>query len=955
MLMRLRRDQGSTLRVRLARSLALLALLLTAASGRTFAAPIAFVQSNSATPLSSSQSTVTVTFTAAQTLGNLNVVVVGWNDSTSTISGVTDSRGNSYAPAAAPVVQSATASQAIYYAKNIFAAATGANTVTVSFNVGARFPDIRIAEYSGLDTVNPLDVSVGAQGTTTSTSNSGSVTTTTANDLLVGANLVQSTTTAAGSGYTSRTITQDGDILEDRVVTVTGSYSATAALDKIQPWIMQIVAFRAAGSGTPAPSITSLNPTSGAVGTSITITGANFGASQGTSTVTFNGIVVTPGSWSTTSISVTVPASLATGSTNVVVTVTNVASNGATFTVTAPPAILVMVTPVRGGLTITQPLSVTAAVQNDPSNAGVSWTASGGMLSNMTNLSATFTVTSPGVYTITGTSKADVTKSASAVIGVTDLSGVRTWRNDNSRSGVNSQEYALTPQNVSTGTFGKLFSCAVDGQVFAQPLWVANVSVGGTQHNVVLVATENDSLYAFDADGPGCKPVWAKASVSLIPSGEVIVPFADLQNDNALGPVVGITGTPVIDPVSQTIYLVALTEDSGRHVIQRLHAIDITTGLERSGSPQVISASVTGAAGYDNSNGIISFAPNFEKQRPALLLLNGVIYISWAGFLDTDFYHGWLIGYDATTLAQVPGAVFNTTPNHVGTVSYSRGGIWMGGGAPAADSSGNLYFLTGNGTFDAASGGSNYGDSTMKLSTTAGLSVADWFTPADQASLDGADNDHGSGGAAILVDQPTSPVQHLVIGGGKEGNLFLLNRDAMGRYGANANPLNSNAVQIFSVGNGIFSTSAFWNNSLYIAPAGGRLQAYPFSTSAGQFNAGSATSAGVSFGFPGATPSISSSGASANGIVWATDSSMFCTPQSPGCGPAVLHAFDATKLSTELWNSSQAASDKAGFAVKFTVPTVANGKVYIGTRGNDTGTGTSSILGELDVYGLKPN
>jgi hypothetical protein len=279
----------------------------------------------------------------------------------------------------------------------------------------------------------------------------------------------------------------------------------------------------------------------------------------------------------------------------------------------------------------------------------------------------------------------------------------------------------------------------------------------------------------------------------------------------------------------------------------------------------------------------------------------------------------------------------------------------MGGGAPAADSSGNLYFLTGNGTFDADSGGSNYGDSTMKLSTAAGLSVADWFTPADQASLDGADTDHGSGGAAILVDQPTSPFQHLVIGGGKEGNLFLLNRDAMGNYGGSTNPLNSKAIQIFSVGNGIFSTSAFWNNSLYIAPAGGPLQAYPFIATTGQFNPGSATSAAVSFGFPGATPSISSSGASANGIVWATDSSKYCTPQSPGCGPAVLHAFDATKLSTELWNSSQAASDKAGFAVKFTVPTVANGKIYIGTRGNDTGTGASSILGELDVYGLKPN
>lgn len=340
MLMRLRRDQGSTRKVRFARTLALLVLLLTAASGRALAVPIAFVQSNSATPQSSSQSSVSVTFTAAQTLGNLNVVVVGWNDSTATVSSITDSSGNSYAPAAAPVVQGGTASQAIYYAKNIFAAAAGANTVTVTFNVGARFPDIRIAEYGGLDTVNPLDVSAGAQGTTTSTSNSGSVTTTTANDLLVGANLVQSTTTAAGTGYTSRTITQDGDILEDSVVTVTASYNATATLDKVQPWIMQMVAFRAAGSGTLAPSITSLNPTSGPAGTSVTITGANFGSSQGTSAVTFNGTTATPTAWSASSITVPVPTGATTG--NVLVTVGGVASNGVNFTVgTVSPILFV--------------------------------------------------------------------------------------------------------------------------------------------------------------------------------------------------------------------------------------------------------------------------------------------------------------------------------------------------------------------------------------------------------------------------------------------------------------------------------------------------------------------------------------------------------------------------------------------------------------------------------------
>jgi chitodextrinase len=632
---------------------------------------------------------------------------------------------------------------------------------------------------------------------------------------------------------------------------------------------------------------------------------------------------------------------------------------------TAAGPIGVAITPVRGGATFSQSLNFTTSLQNDISAAGVTWTSSGGTFGSQGNTAATFIAPNAvGNVTITATSVADATKSASAIFVVTDLTGVTTYHNDLSRDGANMHEFALTTSSVKTATFGKLFSCSVDGAIYAQPLWVANITIGAALHNVIVVATQHDSVYAFDADSNAnpCVPLWhanlidaahggtaGEGSVASGSGGLVGAGFGDIT------PETGVTGTPVIDLGTNTLYVVSKSAIASLPTFfQRLHALNLTNGNEKTGSPVAIDNSISVPGTGDGMvSGKVAFDPRNELQRPGLALVNGVVYIAWASHEDRDPYHGWIIGYNATTLAQVPGAVFNTTPNRVGTVSYSRGGIWMGGGAPAADSSGNLYFLTGNGTFDAATGGSNYGDSTMKLSTAAGLGVADWFTPADQASLDGADNDHGSGGAAILVDQPTSPVQHLVIGGGKEGNLFLLNRDAMGHYGANANPVNSNAVQIFNVGNGIFSTSAFWNNSLYIAPAGGRLQAYPFSTSTGQFNAGSATSAGVSFGFPGATPSISASSATTDGIVWAMDSHLYCTPHSPGCGPAVLHAFDASKLSTELWNSSQAASDKAGFAVKFTVPTVANGKVYIGTRGNDTGTGTSSIPGELDVYGLK--
>jgi hypothetical protein len=345
-------------------------------------------------------------------------------------------------------------------------------------------------------------------------------------------------------------------------------------------------------------------------------------------------------------------------------------------------------------------------------------------------------------------------------------------------------------------------------------------------------------------------------------------------------------------------------------------------------------------------NGQVAFDPRNENQRSGLVLSGGVIYVAWASHEDHDPYHGWVIGFNASTLAPVANAVFNTTPDQVGSLAYSRGGIWMGGGAPAVDASGNLYFITGNGTFNANTGGSNYGDSVVKLSTASGLSVADYFTPLDQASLDANDTDFGSGAATVLVDQPAGPVSHLIIGGGKQGTLFLVNRDSMGKFSGSAN----NVIQTINLGNSIFATPAFWQNNLYVAGIGA-LKQFVFNPATGMFNGAQLSQSSTSYGFPGATPSLSSNGFT-NGIVWALDNSQYCTPQSPGCGSTVLHAYDASNLAIELWNSSQAAGnrDQAGHAVKFTVPTVANGKVYVGTRGND-----STVLGELEVYGLLPN
>ncbi|HEY6268839.1 MAG TPA: hypothetical protein VIX11_11115 [Candidatus Acidoferrum sp.] len=636
----------------------------------------------------------------------------------------------------------------------------------------------------------------------------------------------------------------------------------------------------------------------------------------------------------------------------------------ASITITSNTALSVTISPKRGGLTVTQSLPVKATVLSDIGAAGVTWSASGatcsgascGSFNNVTPTSAIYVAPSAaGIYSITATSVADVTKSASTSLAVTDLSGVLTYHNNVSREGTNTHEFALTTANVNKSTFGKLFSCQADGAIYAQPLWIPNLAIAGTPHNVIVVATQHESIYAFDADAAPCTTLW---HVSLIDSahggttGEASVPSAGTgalvgSGYGDISPEVGITGTPVIDPTTNTLYVVSKSVNASLQFFQRLHAIDLATGNERIMPPQSIDSSISvPGTGAGSVSGRVAFDPRNENQRPGLVLSNGVVYVAWASHEDHDPYHGWVIGFSASTLAPVANAVFNSTPNQVGTLSYSRGGIWMGGGAPAVDSSGNLFFITGNGTFDANTGGSNYGDSVIKLGTASGFSVADYFTPLDQASLDANDTDFGSGAATVLVDQPSGPVAHLLIGGGKQGNLFLLNRDNLGKFSGSAN----NVVQAINLGNSIFATPVFWQNNLYVAGVG-TLKQFAFNTSTGKFNGAPFSQSATSYGFPGATPSLSSSG-SANAIIWALDNNLYCTPQSPGCGATVLHAYDATNLATELWNSSQASAnrDLAGHAVKFTVPTVANGKVYVCTRGND-----SSVLGELEVYGLLPN
>jgi len=621
-------------------------------------------------------------------------------------------------------------------------------------------------------------------------------------------------------------------------------------------------------------------------------------------------------------------------------------------------SITVTVNPKRGGITTHQTLPLTATLTSDTGNQGVTWTftstgsTTGGSISTCSAPCANVTFTpptAPGVVTITATSVGDSTKSDSAAIGVTDLSGVFTYHNNLARDGTNSQEYALTTSTVNTATFGKLFSCAVDGAVYAQPLWIANVTVAGSAHNVVIVATQHDSVYAFDADSSSCSALWhanlldsahgGTSGEGPAPSGIGVSGALIGTTFGDIAPEVGVTGTPVIDSSTGTIYVVSKSQ-SGSTFFQRLHALSLTTGAEKFSGPTSIDSSITvSGTGDGSSGGTLAFDSKQENQRPGLALVNGIVYVAWASHEDIVPWHGWVIGFSASTLAVQ--SKFNASPNG------SAGGIWMSGGAPAADSSNHLYVMTGNGTFDADSGGSDYGDSYLKL--TGSLSVSDWFTPHNQSSLDLNDVDVGAGGTALLFGQ------NLMVGAGKSGTFYVLNRSNMGHF----NSSTDSVVQTWSA-SPAFSTPAFWNNTMYYfgvtfgsSQAG---QAYAFNTGTGLFNTTPASQTASGFRFPGATPSVSAAGSS-NGIVWAINSGSFCTNQSSSCGPGVLHAYSASSLATELWNSSQNSGDAAGNAVKFTVPTIANGKVYVGSRGNNTGgvDSSTSTPGQIDVYGLLPN
>ncbi len=499
------------------------------------------------------------------------------------------------------------------------------------------------------------------------------------------------------------------------------------------------------------------------------------------------------------------------------------------------------------------------------------------------------------------------------------FSGTFLYRNDNFRTGQNLAESVLTPSTVNDQQFGLLFTDAIDAAAYAQPLYVPAVQIPnqGT-HNVVYVATENDSVYAFDADQPG-DPLWHTSFIDPA-NGITPVPATDLGCSD-LVPIIGITATPVIDPTTGTLYVVSKVKLGPGSYQQQLHALDITTGLKKRNSPVTITASVPGTAS-DAVNGVISFNPLLQHDRPALAIANGVVYLSFASHCDIGLYHGWILGYDETTLAQE--VVYNTTPNG------DAGGIWQAGCGPGIDTNGDLITITGNGTFDTGTATVDYGDSFLRLTPGGGtMSVTSSFTPLNELLLDDDDLDMGSGGNLLLPDQP-GPNPHLMVGAGKVGTLYLVNRDNMGGFNATKDP----TVQALpSAVGGMFSTPAYWQgivpnvglqNMVYTVGEGDKPKMFALSN--GLIQTPPASTAVHTFPFPGASPVISANGTT-GGIMWAIDSSAW----SSG-GTAILYAFDATNLHNELYDSDQFSADNPGPAVKFTVPTVANGSVYMGTQ-----------------------
>ena len=846
-------------------------------------------------------------------------------------------------------------------------AAAGSATLTLTATSGALSHTVTLAATISSTptqdytlTVSPTTLSLTAGAT-------GSAVSVKANAVNGFASKVTLAITGLPSGVTAQpsSLTLTPGTAQSVTITATSSAaagSATLTFTGTSGTLVHTATVAATISAASTPdysltvSPTTLSLTAGATGSAVSVqaNAVNGFASKVTLAITGlpSGVTAQPSSLTLTagtaqSVTITATSSAAAGSATLTFTgtsgqLTHQATVALTISVPATPDYTLTLSPTSLTLTTgaagssvsvkangTDGFSSTVKVTLAGLPTGVtanpsSLTLTPGTAQNTTLTASSSAATASSTITFTGTS-GSLTHSASLDLTVqptqttTTAPDVTTYHYDVARDGLNSQESILTPANVNSSGFGKIGFDTVDGKVDAQPLYLANVSIGGQLHNVLYIATEHGSLYAWDADSG--KQLW---KTSVIQSGETP---SDSHNCSQITAEIGITSTPVIDRKQGshgTIFAVGMSRDANGGYHQRLHAFDVTTGAEISGSPTEITASYPGT-GDNSQNGNVIFDPSQYAERAALLLSNGNIYTAWTSHCDAGSYTGWIIAYSETTLKQ--SQLINLTPNG------SQGAIWMAGDGLAADSSGDIYLLDANGTFDTNLNGQgfpasgDYGNAMLRLTTNGKLAVADYFETYDTVSESYADTDLGSGGSILLPDlkDAAGTVHRLIVGAGKDQNIYLADRTNLGKYNPSTSAIDSNIYQIVTgaLAGHVFSTPAYFNGVLYYAGSGDALKALPL-TNAKLATSPSSHSA-ATFAFPGATPAVSASG-SQNGIVWAVESNVGA--------PGVLHAYDPANLGHEYYNSNQASSgrDSFGSGNKFIAPLIVNGKVYIGTQ-----------------------
>jgi hypothetical protein len=718
-----------------------------------------------------------------------------------------------------------------------------------------------------------------------------------------------------------------------------------------------VAVITACGSGSGSPDFTlttgasTVTIAAGSTAT-VTVTANAVSGSKGTISVALtglpNGVTVSPASFTLSSgasqsLTITAASNATPGNATITISGTSGSISHTVMFVLAvaappPPDFSLSATPAAATLKVGGTTQISLLAMGGNGFSSPVMVSLSGLPAGVTASTSTLTLTPGTAQTVTLTAAASAT-AGNATLTFTGTSGalthtatvaltvaaaaqagpdVTTYHYGNNRQGLNAQETILTHANVNATSFGKLGFYQVDGKVDAQPLYVGGLPIQTQVTNVLYVVTEHDSVYALNA-ATGAQ-IW---KTSVLGANETT---SDSRNCGQIVPEIGITSTPVIDRKqgpNGTIFVVGMTKDASGKYHQRLHALDLTTGAEQSGSPTEIQATYPGT-GANSTNGMVVFDPKQYAERAGLLLLNGNIYTAWTSHCDIQPYTGWVIGYNESTLQQ--STVINLTPNG------SDGSIWMAGFGIAADDGGNIYFLDANGTFDGsfdANGfptSSDYGNGIIKLSTAGGkLAVSDYFEPFNTMAESAADTDLGSGGAMLLPDvaDQSGAVRHLIVGAGKDGNIYVADRDNMGKFNQRTAD-NSNLYLELpgALPNGAWSGPAYFNGAVYYGSVGGVLRAFTITNA--KLSATPTSTTKATFAYPGTTPSVSANGTQ-NGIVWALESGE--------SAPYVLHAYDPANLANEFYNSNQAANgrDNFGNGNKFITPMVANGRVYVGT------------------------